>query len=155
MQQQKLVLGRTDILDFPALDLFGIEVKIDTGAYTSSFHCHRITEYIENGKKKLKCNFLDPSHPEYNEREYCFDDYSTRTVKSSNGAVEVRFSITTTVKVFQESYPIELTLTERSEMKFSVLLGRAFLKKWFIVNPGRTNLSKKEIILEAYFKKRN
>ncbi|PJA06992.1 MAG: peptidase, partial [Flavobacteriales bacterium CG_4_10_14_0_2_um_filter_35_18] len=53
---QKTLLGRTDIVDFPKLNLFNIDVKIDTGAYTSSFHCHHIE--LSNGV--LKFQLLDP-----------------------------------------------------------------------------------------------
>ncbi len=38
----KIVIGRKDVADFEKLELFGIVVKIDSGAYTSSFHCNQI-----------------------------------------------------------------------------------------------------------------
>lgn len=137
------IIGRKDIIDFPELNLFGIDVKIDTGAYTSSFHCHFIKEETQNGVQVLKCNFLDPSHPEYNEKEMCFSEYSMKKVKSSNGMVELRFKVSTNVLIFGETKPIELTLTERGDMKYSVLLGRKFLKGNFLVDVSKSNLSYK------------
>lgn len=140
-----VILGRKDILDFPELDLFGLEVKIDTGAYTSSFHCHDIREDTENGKNMLKCRFLDPSHPEYNEKEVCFSEYSLKNVKSSNGITELRYKINTQVVIFGKNTPIELTLTERGDMKFCVLIGRKFLRKKFLVDVSRSYLSHKKV----------
>ena len=35
----KIIIGRVDRIDFQKLDLFQIDVKIDTGDYTSAIHC--------------------------------------------------------------------------------------------------------------------
>jgi len=42
--------------------------KVDTGAYTSSIHCKEIKEV----GKLLECRFLDPTHPEYNDKKFTF-----------------------------------------------------------------------------------
>ena len=70
MEIKKIVIGRKDIADFEKLNLYGIEVKIDSGAYTSSLHCHQTEKIIKDGKELIKCNFLDPKHPQYHEKEY-------------------------------------------------------------------------------------
>ena len=137
----KTLIGRTDIVDFPKLDLLGIDIKIDTGAYTSSFHCHNIVE--ENNI--LRCQFLDPDHEKYHDKVFTFDAYETKNVKSSNGIIEKRFLIQTTILIFGKTYPIKLTLTERGAMKYPVLLGRKFLSGKFIVDPELKNLSYKQI----------
>lgn len=64
-----------------------------------------------------------------------------RNIKSSNGSVEERVSINTEITIFQKKYPIELTLTERIEMKHPVLLGRKFISKRFLIDTSRKNLS--------------
>lgn len=143
----RILIGRQDVADFPELSLFEIPVKIDSGAYTSSLHCHNIVEFEVNGTKKIKCNFLDPEHEQYHEKEIIFEHFKKRRVKSSNGIVEIRYSISTEIILFKTNYPIELTLTERASMKFSVLLGRKFLSKKFIINPAIKNLSFKNKII--------
>ena len=137
----RIIIGRKDIADFEKLDLYGIEVKIDSGAYTSSFHCHKIEKTYKDGVGHIKCNFLDPSHPQYHEKEFWFDDFKMRNIKSSNGSVEERVSINTEITIFQKKYPIELTLTERIEMKHPVLLGRKFISKRFLIDTSRKYLS--------------
>ena len=154
MKKERIVIGRKDIADFDKLQLFGIEVKIDTGAYTSSFHCHKIEKVIKEGRSWVKCNFLDPGHPQYHEKEFCFELFKIRKVKSSNGIVEERFSIVTEITIFKKKYPIELTLTERSDMKHPVLLGRKFISKNFLVDTSRKNLSFKEEITEINLEKK-
>ena len=148
MIKQKIIIGRKDIADFPLLELLGVEVKIDSGAFTSSFHCHNIRYFEKGGKQFVSCNFLDPGHPLYHEKEFVFENFTIRKIKSSNGLVEERFSVISEIKIFDKNYPIELTLTERSDMKFPVLLGRKFLSHKFIIDPSRTNLSQKGKIIQ-------
>lgn len=133
----KKTIGRIDKADFPLFELYEIAVKIDTGAYTSSIHCKNVIEE----KGLLKCNFLDEEHPDYDGREIVFKDYDMAQVKSSNGLVQTRYKIKTKIILFGEEYDIFLTLSDREEMKFPVLLGRTFLSKNFIVDTSLTNIS--------------
>lgn len=135
----KQEIGRIDRADFPALELFDIEVKVDTGAYTSSIHCKNVK--VENGL--LKCNFLDEAHPNYHEKEFTFKKFDLKIVKSSNGIAEPRYRIKTKITIFGQTYDIFLTLSDREEMRYPVLLGRRFLSRKFVVDPHKTNLSYK------------
>ncbi|MFT4755248.1 MAG: hypothetical protein ACI840_000008 [Ulvibacter sp.] len=130
-------IGRIDKADFPLLNLFDVEVKIDTGAYTSSIHC----ENLKVEDNYLKCNFLDEEHPNYHEKEIIFDNYDVKVVKSSNGQTQARYRILTEISLFGHTYPIFLTLSDRLEMRYPVLLGRKFLIKKFNVDINKTNLS--------------
>ncbi len=131
MENQKKIIGRTDKVDFSLLELKGIDVKVDTGAYTSSIHCKEIREVGE----QLECRFLDPTHPEYNGKKFTFKNYDITAVKSSNGKVEVRYAIKTKVTLFNKTFPITLTLSSRDDMRFPVLIGRKFLSGKFLVDP--------------------
>lgn len=137
----KKIIGRTDIVNFPDLRLFGLSVKIDTGAYTSSIHCHEIVE-IENksGKKSLSFRLLDPEHEQYHDKQFVLRDYRKKIIKNSFGEQEERFVINTNIILFQHSYPIELSLSNRYSMKFPVLLGRKILDH-FLVDVSKVNLS--------------
>ena len=138
---KRTLIGRIDIVDFPLLDLLGIDIKIDSGAYTSSFHCHNIKE--ENGV--LKCQFLDPDHSKYHKKIFQFKTYTLKSIKSSNGITEDRYLVSTEIFIFGETYPIKLSLTERGAMKYPVLLGRKFLSKRFLIDTSKKNLSFKGI----------
>lgn len=130
-------IGRIDKADFPLLNLFDIEVKVDTGAYTSSIHCKNVK--VEDSY--LKCTFLDEEHPSYHEKEIVFDEYDVKVVKSSNGQSQTRYRIKTEIVLFGRTQSIYLTLSDREEMRFPVLLGRNFLSKKYIVDINKTNLS--------------
>ncbi|SMO52739.1 Uncharacterized conserved protein [Saccharicrinis carchari] len=133
MLQNKKIVGRKEIAHFPELKLKHIHVKMDTGAYTSSMHCHSIVE--RDGR--LYCNLLDPGHHAYKDEELVFEHYKQKKVRSSNGAVENRYKIASTIELLGESYKIDLTLTDRQNMKTPVLIGRKFLNKKFIVDVAK------------------
>ena len=138
-KKHKIIIGRKDIADFPELELNDVQVKIDTGAYTSSIHCKSIE--VKNGK--LYCIFLDEKHPEYSFETHCFEDYKTIRVKSSNGIAQKRYEIKSHIKLFNKIYSISLSLSDRKDMRYPVLLGRKFLNPKFIVDPALTDLSYK------------
>ncbi|MFD0977401.1 ATP-dependent zinc protease family protein [Salinimicrobium gaetbulicola] len=134
---KKITIGRFDKADFPGLHLEDISIKIDTGAYTSSIHCDHIVEE----KGVLRCTFLDEEHPLYNGKEFRFTDYDIVFVKSSNGIVQKRYQIQTTITLFGKTHKISLSLTTRQEMRFPVLLGRKFITKKYIVDTELFDLS--------------
>ncbi len=133
----KKVIGRVDVVNFPKLNLNEISIKIDTGAYTSSIHC----KDIEEVDGVLKCKFLDDTHPNYNGKEFSFNNYDVVYVRSSNGQVDVRYSIDSNIKIFNKVYKISLSLSSRDDMRYPVLIGRKFLTKKFIVDTEFSNLS--------------
>lgn len=135
----KNVLGRVDKIDFPKLNLFDIDVKIDTGAYTSAIHCSEITEK----NNALHCTFKSKGHPNFKSENIIFKNYSYTDVKSSNGHKENRFKIKTDVVFFGKTYKINLTLSTRDDMRFPVLIGRQFLSKKFMVDVDLENQSYK------------
>jgi len=137
----KKTIGRIEKIDFPEFELLDIESKVDTGAYTSTIHTHKIEETTINGEKFINFTLLDPEHIQYNEKEFSTKNYHKKIIKSSNGTSEERFAIQTTVTLFNETHNIELTLSERSDMKYPILLGRKFLTKKFIVDTSQKNNS--------------
>ena len=139
----KKVIGRLDRADFPEFELFDIKMKVDTGAYTSSIHCHHIQEKHQEDGTYIEFELLDPSHPEYQSKKIRTKQYKERKIKNSFGQSEKRFVIKTIITLFQTDYPIELSLSERSEMKYPILIGRKLLNKRFIVDTVKKDLSYK------------
>lgn len=139
------IIGRLESIDFPEWDLVDIDAKIDTGAYTSSLHCHHIEPFKKDGKEFVKFNLLDPSHETYNDKLFKLPIHRKKVVKSSNGSTEERFVVKTKVTLFDKVLTAELSLTDRSEMKYPVLVGRKLINGRFLVDVSKKYLSKKEI----------
>ncbi|WP_372756351.1 ATP-dependent zinc protease [Mariniflexile sp.] len=134
---KKKVIGRVDKIDFPKLGLFNIDVKVDTGAYTSTIHYDEIIE----DNNILRCVFNSDKHQNFGKTEIVFDEFSSAIVKSSNGQKEKRYKIKSEVIFFGKTYKINLTLSTRDDMRFPVLIGRQFLKRKFLVDVDLENVS--------------
>ncbi|MFD2532248.1 ATP-dependent zinc protease family protein [Gracilimonas halophila] len=144
MNTSKLkIIGRLEQVDLPEWEFYALEAKIDTGAFTSSLHCHHIEPFKKGDANWIRFYLLDPDHESYNDRKIEMPIHDQREVKSSNGEKELRYFIQTKINFFDGSYTIEFSLTDRSAMKYPLLIGRKFLKKGpFIVDVTSTNSSK-------------
>ena len=139
--KKKTIIGRKDKADFPELGLEELDIKVDTGAYTSAIHCHKIVTKKIDGRDVLSFTLLDPSHAQYNDTEFSTEKYTEKRIKNSFGYSEKRFIVKTDILLFGKSYNIELSLSKRGEMRFPILIGRRFLMGKFIVDPSKYDLS--------------
>lgn len=131
------IIGRREFVDFPELKLFSIEAKIDTGAYTSAIHCKDI-EVKKNNHDFLLCfKLLDTSHPEYSEQTHQFADFDKKKIKNSFGEMEERYIIKTRIKIGKKNILTTLSLSDRENMRYPVLIGRRLLKGKFMVDVNR------------------
>ncbi|MDZ7714960.1 MAG: RimK/LysX family protein [Balneolaceae bacterium] len=137
-------IGRLEHINFPEWDIFEINAKIDTGAYTSSLHCHHIERFEKEGKDYVRFNLLDPSHETYNDRLFELPVYKVKSVKSSNGEAEERIIIEALIELMNKRIKAELSLTDRSEMRHPVLIGRKLIKNQFLVDVSKKYISQKK-----------
>lgn len=128
----KKIIGRIERISFPAWAVENLDAKVDTGAYTSSLHCHHIETEVVDGVDYVLFSLFDPKHPSYRKKKYRSELHDIRRVKSSNGEVEKRYVIVETAIFCGKKRNIELTLTNRSNMKFDLLLGRRFIRNYLV-----------------------
>lgn len=129
-----VIIGRRDRIDLPELGYSNIKAKVDTGAYGSALHCNHIEVIQKEGRDVLTFELLDPGYPQYREKKCYFESFTDKLVKNSSGETEHRYSIRTDAVIFGKQITTEFSLTDRSEMKYPVLLGRKFLRKRFLVD---------------------
>ncbi|SNS49760.1 Uncharacterized conserved protein [Ekhidna lutea] len=132
-EKQKYVIGRLDVIDLPDLGVENIHAKIDTGAYRSSLHCKKVHE--EEGVLYFTL------HTDTGYKEYATKDWLQKVVKSSNGKAQKRYVIKTRMRIFGKNFKASISLTDRSEMKNPLLIGRKILTNKFIVDVSQKNLS--------------
>lgn len=137
------IVGWREWVCLPDLGLARIKAKIDTGARTSALHAFSLQPFVENGKNRIRFDI----HPLQHNTELvvtCVADIvDKRLVTDSGGHEEERYVIETPITIAGQTWPIEITLTERENMLFRMLLGRRALRKHFIVNPARSFVTTK------------
>ncbi len=147
----KRTLGRRELVDFPAFELGGVEAKVDTGAYTSAIHCTDIRIEPDAAQRpQLVVHLLDPGHAGADGRRLAFADFVLRDIRSSNGEVQERYVIRAVVQLYGKDFEAEFSLSDRSDMKYPVLLGRSLLRQGqFVVDVAKRNLSYKALARAA------
>jgi hypothetical protein len=131
------ILGRFDRVDLPGLGLSNIHAKVDTGAYTCCLHCSK-AEVIDG---KLEFILLDEEHPEFTGMKFTFKKFDQREIKNSFGEAELRYVIKTSIRIFNHRIKAEFSLSDRGNLKFPVLLGRKILRKRFLIDVTKKDLS--------------
>ncbi len=132
---EKLVIGRTDIIDFPDLGLVNVRAKIDTGAYTSAIHCYNVSVV------KGKLTFYLPAHRSEKHQKFSTNQFELKAIKNSFGYTEMRYVIKTKVVLFGKIFKTEFSLADREQMRYPVLLGRKLLRNRFLVDVSLENVS--------------
>ncbi len=123
-------------MSLPGLGVPWVKAKVDTGARSSSLHAWD----LEVDEAAATVHFA--VHPLQADDDLTVPVTTAlvalRDVRSSNGDVERRPVIATTALVAGVGIPIELSLTNRDEMGFRMLLGRTAVRRRFLVDPGRS-----------------
>jgi hypothetical protein len=121
------LIGRREFVDFPLLSISHVEAKIDTGAYTSSIHCKHIQETKKDGKDILEFKLLDDTI-------HSVEDFTKKHIKNSFGEKEERYIIKTLICLGKKKILTTVSLSDRGNMRYPVLIGRRLLKGKFIVD---------------------
>ncbi|AGH45695.1 aspartyl protease [Paraglaciecola psychrophila 170] len=131
----KNLVGALELCDLPQLKLNGLETRVDTGAATSSLHVDNIVEFKKVKEKWVKFDIHPDTHDVSQVVQREAKVKSVRRVKSSNATHQRRMVIETDILIAGMQWCIELTLTDRSEMKYLMLLGREAMSGRLIVDP--------------------
>ena len=136
----RVIIGNLEICHLPDLGVKDLHVRVDTGAKTSALHVDNLRQLKVNGKPYVEFDL----HPDvYNlvETIRCQAQlHDSRRIKSSNGEIEQRCVIQTLIKLGDQQWPIELTLSNRKDMSYLMLLGRQAMGNRVYVDPAATYL---------------
>lgn len=138
------VIGWREWVSLPELEVIKIKVKVDSGARTSSLHAFDMKVYKRGQKQFVKFKLHPMQRTSKGELVCSAEIVEFRKVKSSNGSSELRPVILTTVSLMGEEWDTEVTLTNRDEMGFRMLLGRESIRKKFLVDVGKSFLALKK-----------
>jgi len=135
-----LVLGWRECVALPALGLFDLQAKVDTGARTSALHVRAEEVFKRDGAQWVR--FLpDAAVPGVAGTWLEAPIADRRIVTDSGGHGRPRVFIETQLALPDgRAWMIELNLTERGDMQYPMLLGRSALPRGSLVAPGRSFL---------------
>jgi hypothetical protein len=129
-----LIVGWRELVSLPELGLAGIPAKIDTGARTSSLHAHVLEDFVRGGDR-----FVRFAVDWDGVRHHCEAiQVDVRGITSSNGDQQTRFVIKTPLKIGSLSFRAEISLADRSQMQFPMLIGRTALRRRMVVDSGHS-----------------
>ncbi|MEM7067452.1 MAG: 30S ribosomal protein S6--L-glutamate ligase [Pseudomonadota bacterium] len=131
-------LGWEEWLALPELGLAALKAKVDTGARTSALHASIIEPFGSVNKPQVR--FLVQPDPENPDLEIVCSApvVDRRNVTSSNGESELRYVIETEFEIGDKRWRSEITLTNRENMAYRMLLGRSALTDDMVIDPNES-----------------
>lgn len=137
---EKKIIGKKELISIIDLELYNLDAKVDTGADSNALHCDDIFIDDENF---VHFKLVDEVHEAYHGKHMKMPLFEMRKIRSSNGKLQDRPSIKVKVKFFGEEYETVVSLTNRSDMKYPMLIGRKFLDNKFLVDVSQEYLTKR------------
>lgn len=128
---KKIVIGSIENISVLPLNL-RFKARIDTGAKTSSIDAQNIKEFDKDGKKWVKFSLKD-SDNHLIEQTYLV----SRIVNIKSGVnkkPQKRYVVKMRVKLGKVERIIDVSLNDRTHLKYPFLVGRNFLNGNFIVD---------------------
>ena len=142
----KSVVGWREWVALPPLGVDRIKAKFDTGAKTSALHAFDIQPFQVNGEDWVRFNIHPLQLSDSQEKSCVAKVVDRRWVTNPGGRRQKRIIITTDIRLGDAEWPIELSLTDRDEMGFRMLIGRTAMHGRLVVDPDgsyRAHKSKK------------
>lgn len=132
----KTIIGSIESCSLPDLGINDINVRVDTGAKTSSLHVDNLVKHVKGNVTGVQFD-IHPDVHNVNRIVTCHAKVADiRKIKSSNGESEQRYVIKTPIQLGEHTWEIEITLTNRADMSYLMLLGREGLGDLFLVDPS-------------------
>ena len=133
---EKLLLGALEKCDLTDIGITNLVMRVDTGATTSSLHVENVEEFTKNGDSWISFDIHPDVYDVVKITRHSSKIKAMRKVKSSTATLERRYVIQTTLSIGNHSWPIKMTLTDRSEMTYMMLLGREAMSDKVLVDPS-------------------
>ncbi|PYY64064.1 hypothetical protein DEJ30_09925 [Curtobacterium sp. MCPF17_003] len=130
-----VVAGWREWAGLPDLGVPWIKVKLDTGARSSALHAFDLEE-LPGERVRFSLHPWQDTDADASTIE-C-DVHDRRIVRSSTGHTQERIVVRTRVALAGQVVESEVTLSNRDQMGFRMLVGREALRQGFLVDPARS-----------------
>lgn len=134
--QSYTVVGWREWVGFPDSGVAWLKAKIDTGARTSALHAFDVEPLTRDGAAWLAFSVHPWQATDEDAVRVERPLLERREVRSSSGHVEERPVVALTLRLGGRTVETEVTLTNRDEMGFRMLVGRETLRQDYLVDPA-------------------
>ena len=132
----RMIVGWREWVQLPQTGRGFIRAKMDTGARTSALHAYDLRMEHADGADWALFHLLGRK----GETEQRFRVKAVRSIRSSNGMVEERPVVELDMTMGRHSWSVEVTLTDREQMAYRMLVGREALSGRILVDPSRSHI---------------
>ena len=134
----KVVVGWREWVALPQAGLPWVKAKVDTGARSSSIHAFDLEAFDRDGAECVRFSIHPWQKSDDDHVELSLPVLDRREVRSSNGQVEQRYAVALDVTLAGRTITTVMTLSNRDEMGFRMLIGREALERGFLVDSSRS-----------------
>ncbi|MDA4893719.1 ATP-dependent zinc protease family protein [Microbacterium resistens] len=134
--------GWREWVSLPDVGVPWIKAKIDTGARSSSLHAQHIREFDRDGEPWVRFD-VRPWQGAHELVPVELPVFDRRDVRSSSGHAQRRVVVLLDLLLVGRRVTAEVTLSNRTEMGFRMLIGREALRQGFVIDPARSFLGGK------------
>ncbi len=132
--------GWREWVSLPALGVPWVKAKLDTGARSSAIHVFDLEELERDGERWARFRIQPWQKSDEDAVDVECPVLDTREVRSSSGHSEERLVVAMDLTLMGRTVPVEVTLANRDEMGFRMLVGREALRQGYAVDPGASYL---------------
>lgn len=136
MTGQSLTVGTLEYVSLAKLGVEDVLAKVDTGAFSGALHCTDIKVVRRGLTRKRILKFTPLGDPALATET---DHFIKKHIRSATGHRAKRYIVHTEITVKGINYPIAIGLSDRSDMKRVVLIGRRFLRENAMIVDVRIN----------------
>lgn len=123
------LFGWMEYIGLPELGLDHVKAKLDTGARTSAIHAENVELFDRDGVEWVRFQTLaDWDNPNVGFQTVEAPVVHVREIKNTSGVPEERLVVKTTARFGKRLWTIDVSLADRSNMTFPMIIGRAALK---------------------------
>ncbi|GAB4188426.1 MAG: ATP-dependent zinc protease [Wenzhouxiangellaceae bacterium] len=138
-----ITIGAVEWVALPELGIRKLRARTDTGAASSALHVENIQEFSRDGVDWVRFDVITGTSKHWRRRSAEALVAGMRKVRNTSGEVETRYLIRTHLMIGGNDWVIDVNLTDRSNMRYRMLLGRSTMRNRVLVNPSRLYLQGK------------
>ncbi|MGH0038372.1 MAG: ATP-dependent zinc protease [Myxococcota bacterium] len=138
-----VIIGWSEQVDLPDWHIRGLRAKVDTGARSSALHVEGLKLLP---RRRLEYHVVLHRHDRDRRIRVVAPIARRSRVRSSTGEYTQRYFVRTRLRLAGLEREVEISLVDRGDMMFRMLVGRSALADHFLVDPRHRNLGRAALL---------